>query len=61
MKNSKDTLTQFLMDMSALQPLRGENAQKAIVQTLGLISDQAEKDGLTEDDVTRLIHEARAN
>jgi antitoxin (DNA-binding transcriptional repressor) of toxin-antitoxin stability system len=60
MGNPRNALTQFLMAMSALHPLRGDEVQKTIDKTFSLIGDQAEKDGLTEDDVTRLVHEARA-
>jgi antitoxin (DNA-binding transcriptional repressor) of toxin-antitoxin stability system len=63
MGNPRQALTQFLMAMSALHPLRGAEAQKAIDKTFSLIDnlgEQAEKDGLTEADVTRLVHEARA-
>jgi antitoxin (DNA-binding transcriptional repressor) of toxin-antitoxin stability system len=59
MGNPRTALTQFLKTMSVLHPLRGDEAQKAIEQTFSLFGDQAEKDGLTEDDVTRLVHEAR--
>lgn len=60
MGNPRNALAQFLMAMSALHPLRGEEAQNAIANMFSLIGDQAEKDGLTEDDVTRLVHEVRA-
>jgi antitoxin (DNA-binding transcriptional repressor) of toxin-antitoxin stability system len=63
MGNPRQALMQFLMAMSALHPLRGVEAQKAIDKTFSLIDNlsvQAEKDGLTEADVTRLVHEARA-
>lgn len=59
MGNPKAALTQFLMAMSELSPLRGKEAQKTTQQVFDTMGETAEKDGLTEKDITRLVHEAR--
>lgn len=59
MGNPKAALSQFLMAMSELSPLRGEAAQKITKQVFDAIESNAEQDGLTENDITRLVHEAR--
>lgn len=59
MGNPKSAMAQFLMAMSELSPLRGEDAQKATKQTFDAIGNSAEQDGLTENDINRLVHEAR--
>ncbi len=59
MGNPKDALAEFLIAMSQLSPLRGEEAKAAARQVWNAIGDQAEKDGLTEADITRLVHAAR--
>ncbi len=55
----RDIYKQYLMAISTLFPLRKEAAQKEMERVFERIGDQAEKDGLTEADITRLVHEAR--
>ena len=45
--------------MSELSPLRGEEAARAMEETLSKSGSLDVQDGLTEDDVTRLVHELR--
>ncbi len=42
--------------ISDLHPLRGQDAGEAMRAHLASMSDQAEKDGLTEADVARMLH-----
>ena len=59
MGNPKSALAQFLMAMSELSPIKDNDLQRTIAQTFDAIGQQAEQDGLTENDINRLIHEAR--
>ncbi len=59
MGNSKSALAQFLMAMSELNPIKDSDLPRTIAQTFDTIGQQAEQDGLTENDINRLIHEAR--
>jgi prevent-host-death family protein len=45
--------------ISELSPLQGEAAALAMEETLSKASKLAAEDGVTEDDVTRLVHELR--
>ena len=45
--------------ISELKPLRGDAAARAMAQTLANLNPATADDGLTEADVTRLVHELR--
>ena len=55
----RDIYKQYLVAMSTLFPLRKEEAQNEMNRVFESIGDQAEKDGLSEEDVARLVHESR--
>jgi prevent-host-death family protein len=45
--------------VSEMAPLRGEAAAKAVAEVLESFGNRAEKDGLSEQDVTNFVHENR--
>ncbi len=57
--NKRDIYKQYLMAMSTLFPLRGEEAQSELQRVSSSIGNQAEQDGLTEGDINKLVHAAR--
>ena len=57
--NPATTLLQMMKLMSELSPLRGEAASKAYDAYSQKIGNAAVDDGLTEDDVTTLVHDSR--
>jgi prevent-host-death family protein len=48
-----------VQSISTLNPVRGKEAAAAMRETLAKMGSQAETDGITEEDVTRLTHELR--
>ncbi len=58
--NPTTTLLQVMKLMSELSPLKGNEAVKAFdAYTQKISSAAAEEDGLTEDDITALVHASR--
>ena len=57
--NPSTTLLLVMKLMSELSPLKGDAAVKVFDAYTQKISGVAEEDGLTEDDITVLVHESR--
>lgn len=45
--------------ISTLNPLRGKEVADAMRETLATVSPRATQDGITEDDVNRMVREVR--
>ena len=59
MNNFEDLPLSVMKEISRRFPMRGEEAARAIQEVLSRVGNRAEEDGLTEDDVTRIVHELR--
>lgn len=57
--DSKDALFQFMKVVSELAPLRGKEASAELGRVMAGLGKQAQAEGLTETDVTRMIHESK--
>lgn len=60
-KNQKlaELLFQNVKEISALNPLRGKEAADAMREALAKVNPRAAEDGITEDDVNRMVRESR--
>ena len=57
--DTRAAFLQFMKVVRELSPLSGKAAAEAFREVSARIGDQAEKDGLTEEEVTALVHANR--
>lgn len=57
--DAKEALFQFMKVVRELSPLSGKDASNELADVLSRIGSQAVADGLTEDDVARMVNEAK--